>query len=226
MVYLVLDCYPKIDSRFFERFAGGAAGCWVRKDICVAGQSAEALATDRLSEEGWAVVRSLLCEEVSAATYVTKVQGREYFEQAQIDGFVVNFHVVRRESVGEDDSPQSNVAQLLANAVYGVNLNGGVSLFSVQDRQWANGVTPDGNEFLPIWLAADDALRWRESWPGYELRALSLEELCSSDFLDQVDSEEMWIGIGVGGSLLTMCHAGWIRAVVLGREIAAGSSVQ
>jgi hypothetical protein len=214
MLYLVLDCYPKVGSDAFERFAGATVGCWVRADVCPAGLSADAFAREKLSHQGWSVVSTLVSEEVSSVTYADKIEGREHFEQAQLDGFVAHFYVRPRESIGEGGCRESSLAGALGSAGHEISHNGGVSLFSAQDRQWANGVTPDGDEFLPLWVTTDDAVGWLEFWPGYEPRAVTPEDLRSSGLLERVDAAGMWIALGVGRSLLTTCHSGWIMELV------------
>ena len=87
-------------------------------------------------------------------------------------------------------------------------------MFSGPDGQWANGVISDGDEFVPLWVSEDDALGWLQGWPGYVLRTLTAEDLRTSEFLERIAAAEMWIALGVGESLLTMCHPAWVADVV------------
>jgi hypothetical protein len=48
---------------------------------------------------GWQIRKVLMCENVSADTYEDSNDAREFFEQAEIDGFVAHFHRRVRESI-------------------------------------------------------------------------------------------------------------------------------
>lgn len=216
VIYLVMDCYPMTGSGVFRDFAGATVGCWVRSDICGGHPGTEVFARNRVSAAGWHVVRTLVCEEVSGTTYLNKSEGREYFEQAKTDGFVANFHVRARESIGETGDATENLSESLVRVADMIACDGGFSLFSGRERQWANGVTPAGDEFLPLWASAEDVAGWLEFWPGYEIRRVSTGELRSSGLLERVDVSVMWIALGIGKETLTMCHGAWLQERVTG----------
>ena len=213
LIYIVVDCYPIVGTDAFRKFTGAAVGCWMRTDVCRDGADADALVKMKLSAVGWTVDRTLFREEVSSETDLSKSEGLEFFEQARLDGFVANLHVCARKSVGESDLDDEAVVEALVGLVAQIGRNGGVSLFSGPEGQWANGVTA-GDEFVPLWVSEDDALGWLPGWPGYVLRKLTPEDLRASGFLERIAAAEMWLALGVGKSLLTMCHPAWVREVV------------
>ncbi|MBI5534805.1 MAG: hypothetical protein HY898_18915 [Deltaproteobacteria bacterium] len=208
-IYLVMDCYPMTDSGVFRDFAGAMVGCWVRSDVCGAHEHTEAFARRRVSAAGWRVVSTLVYEEVSSNTYVDKSDGREFFEQAEIDGFVAHFHVRAREFIGELGDTGDDVSESLVRAADSIAIGGGFSLFCERDGQWANGVTPQGDEFLPFWISAEDAAEWIEFWPDYEVRGLTADELLTSDLLGRINAAEMWVAVGIGKRGLLTCHSRW-----------------
>lgn len=208
-MYLVVDCYPTTEANGFRDFIGATVGCWVKPDVCAEWASVEDYARDKLHAAGWNVSRMLTCEEVSSETYANRSDGREYFEQAQLDGFVANLHVRARESIGGNGDISDDIPESLLRVADKMARDGAFSLLGGQVRQWANGVTPAGDEFVPLWASAEQVVGWLEAWPNYETKHISAKELCSG-FLEQVDAAGMWIALGTGENVLTTCHCAWL----------------
>jgi hypothetical protein len=209
-LYVITDCYPERGSVDFRTIAGAAVGCWLREDLFRDHGNIDLILEEKFRVIGWKVVRILQQEHVTSETYLDKRDGFQFFEQAQTDGFVANLQRVERELIG-DAIPFNEMTDLLDKALDAVVSRGAVSMFSEADQQWANGVTPRGDTFLPFWLNDEDTSRWLQHWPGYELQDLSVDELRGSDFLEQVNLEDMWIGLGVTPQVLVTCHPIWIR---------------
>lgn len=210
--YVVADCFPRTGSASFGEFAGGAVGCWVCSNYYDV--EVDVIIERELSSEGWNIARILSREEVSDETYAKKSDGREFFEQAKVDGFVAQFHLRKRETIVVSGGEPEHRADELTEFVDVVRSGGGISLYSDAARQFANGVTPDGDEFLPLWLTKDEASTWLRHWPGYELRVVTAMQL-ASDFLDRLVEVDMWIGLGVGKSELIMAHPAWLKAALM-----------
>ncbi len=210
-MYLVVDCYPRPGSRAFRSYAGAVARCWIRVDLCVGGAGVDAIAKQKLHAAGWDIARTLVRETVSSGTYADKHDGWEFFEQAQIDGFVAKFDVVPRGSIGNSDLDDDEAIAALGSIVGRIRTREAVSLYSARDQQWANGVTDAAGPFVPLWLTRYHALEWVKDWPGYDIRSVPGEAVSYSAFLEEINDADMWIGLGVGTSLLMMCHPIWIR---------------
>ena len=215
MPCLVFDCYPKVGSDFFVEFASGGAVCWIRPDVCRDGNSLEAEVRTRLSDEGWSIAQLWCYTDVSLESYEAEdTASRGFYEQALIDGFVCHFHVLPREVISKVGTELADHARSLILAAHKVSRDGGVSLRSKENQQWANGVTENGNDFLPLWPTVAEATSWLEDWPGYEPQILSAFDL-SSHFLDRVRLANMSIGLGIEDSVISMCHPLWTRALIL-----------
>lgn len=209
-LYTIVDCYPQPGAEVFREFAGAAIGCWIRDDVCATDPHADALIEEKLGAIGWRVARTIERQKVSSKTYDDKSDGRDLFEQALIDGFVANLHRVKRESIGHTDLSDTAVIDALPVVVRSIIRYGGVSLYTSADQQWANGVTATENEFVPIWPNREEAAGWLQDWPGYDLRDLPVEAL-RSEFLEEINYEDMWVGLGIGKSLLITCHPIWMK---------------
>jgi hypothetical protein len=61
-------------------------------------------------------------------------------------------------------------------------------------------VTPDGDEFVPLWTSAPDALAWQSSFPGYRTHTVDYETL------EALDNEVMLAGLGLAPDVLVMWH--------------------
>ncbi len=217
MRYVVVDCYPESGTDAFREFAGAAVGCWLRTDFGDDGAKVDTVVREKLLAAGWRVARTLECEDVTADTYAQRAEAREYFEQARLDGFVANFHVTARESVDATHVDARDVATALTNAAERIAQNGALSLYSSVAAQWANGVTPTGDEFVPLWLSEADASRWLEHWAGYDLRRLTPDALRAPGLLGKANDAEMWIGMGITEARLVTCHPIWLSDMLLRR---------
>ena len=213
MRYLVMDVYPRPGSDAFRTYCGAAAGCWIRADLAADEAQARVVAAERIADIGWSIARFVSSEEVSANSYAHKPDVLELFGHAQVNGFYANFHTTKRVTIGDSDMSDEDVIDALIRLSEDFCLQNAVSLYSESGHQWANGTfgeLENGDGFLPLWLIRDVAPVWRHGWPGYEPRNVSEE---GGDFLERVNQQNMWIGMGIGDSLLTMCHPLWVRDI-------------
>lgn len=75
--------------------------------------------------------------------------------------------------------------------------DGGFSLWHRRDEHWAIGLTPDGDEFLPLWVRADDVRDSLEAESDYEIKHMSADELRSSGILERIDADEAWVALAL-----------------------------
>jgi hypothetical protein len=86
IVYLV---HPKPVHSDYGRIDGAYASCWVKESVL---EAADAAARSFLDEHGWDVEEHDETYLVNAESCPPNAEGREYFEQVQLDGLVTVFH--------------------------------------------------------------------------------------------------------------------------------------
>lgn len=206
--YLVVDVFPKLWTHKFYKYAGAVVGCWIRHDIAKDENESLAFVAKKLLLSSWEIGRIISTETVNAQTYRNNKDGIEFFRQALIDGFVFHFHMVEREVV-EIGSSQIRQTQKQWKGVYESFIEeiGGCiySLSSIEDKQWANGASPNGADFFPVWSNQDAVKKWEEYWPGYEIEKIDSQEFLEY-FLNEIYNSDMFLAIGVLEKLLITCH--------------------
>jgi hypothetical protein len=214
--YVVADVFPTPDSDLFEGYAGAAAGCWVRGDLA-GDEDADptSVVRQQLADAGWQVAAILDRQSVSAESYADNPDGRQLFEQAQTDGVVVSLQLRRRERVGERGLPDGQLAAAFDEVSRLFARDGAYSLYSEADDEWANGVTEDGDEFVPLWKDWAGASRGIGRWPSYKVCKLTPDDL-SSGLLPAIHQAEMWAGIGFVDGELIMFHPLQMKARIDG----------
>ncbi len=94
-LYLVrLEARPGPNARNDSGCSGAHVNCWLRADTETDAQS-QALAEVR--SEGWVPGPVQSVQRVRREDYAEDPSGREYFEQALIDGVVLVFHTWQRD---------------------------------------------------------------------------------------------------------------------------------
>jgi len=202
--HFVVDAFPHMEGQSFTEYAGAAIGCWVP----VSADPPEALIERNLLVEGWEVASVIEHAVVDSERYRTDDNGRSEFEQALLLGFAAHIHGREREVllVNEVGHAAETLMADYPKAVRQLS-RGGYSFYSSAEGAWANGVTPDGDDFLPIWTDARDASAWAMHWPSYAVTAISVSEFLGSDgVLAGIASEDMWAAFGIGDALVTV-HA-------------------
>lgn len=202
--YTILDTYPCIESPHFEDYGGAVVGCWVTPKSIQSEDDLDRLIEEKLAEEGWEVSEKISSELVTTEDYRIKKDGREFFDQALVDDFAANIHRWPREVMLLGDKEEEGVCSTVSYLQFleAIRSNGAVSLSSNEDRQWANGVSPNGGDFLPLWRSAAELDPWREFWPDHEIEALPVEQLGAGGFLAAVHDHEMSITICIGQCLV------------------------
>jgi hypothetical protein len=150
---------------------------------------------------------------VSRASHASNLSRLERFITAIANGFAAQVSLIEREIVALDEtttaSPPAEVASWNAYraCLERGRADGFFSLYHEVDEQYANGVTPEGNDFLPLWSSAAEAEAWSIRWPGSVVIRVELATLCGPDgLLSQVSSESMWTGLGTHPGWLVMTH--------------------
>src|SRR5262245_43316391 len=214
--HLVADLYPQVGSTHFSAYAGAALSCWIRSDA--AAKSPADAARSAVSAEGWQLVEILEQEEVTLDTYRDRPEERTLMQQGLRDGISSTIHRRRREVLyrnGGGDTCSLAPAELLAFAKR-VKVGGAFSLYSDTHGQWANGVSPDGDEFLPLWLDRESGAEWIAQWPSYEVRDLEPSHLTET-FLTGINEAKMWAAISLEADRLVTVHSIAIRDLLLGK---------
>jgi len=87
--FFTFHCRPKQGSTSAEVFAGAYINCWIHaNDI----STAEKIATFRINEIGWEILKKEEANHVNKAQYSSLSKAREYYEQALIDKWVLVVH--------------------------------------------------------------------------------------------------------------------------------------
>ena len=203
--YTVVDAYPGVETRHFEDFGGAVVGCWVTPQSIGSAEDLGRLIEARLADEGWEIAGTISSKLVTAEDYDGKTDGWDLFEQALTDDFVAQIHRWPREVIPlREEAAEQGIcsAARYLQFVEALRAKGALSLSSTEDEQWANGVSPNGGDFLPLWASESALTPWREYWPDHEIEALSMETLCAGGFLESVEDHEMLIALGIGQSLV------------------------
>src|SRR5262245_21694980 len=135
MLYVVVDCYPQPGSEAFRHFAAATARCWISADVCGCVEHVDGVVGEKLRSAGWNVARTLVREVAASGTYAAGSAERVFFDQAEIDGFVVHFDVFTRLSIGDTTLDDDNVVDALMNLPGKAGIQGGFSFYSDLDGQ-------------------------------------------------------------------------------------------
>ncbi len=96
-----------------------------------------------------------------------------------------------REVIGEVELSDREIVFGLEAAGSRVLRAGAWSFFHEDVPQWANGVAPSGDEFVPLWGSKLEAIAWQEHWPDAEVTQLGEDNLMSGGFLERGDPEAL-----------------------------------
>lgn len=202
--FLVLNAYP-VDPRLGPDAPGGAViSCWVRSDTVSSTDDAIVLATRRVKME-WTITHCIDSDLVSRNDYRREDNdGREFFEQSLQDGFVASVHIWPREVI--EPSGDTKLVLLSRNTISHNRDANWYHLVSKSDGQWANGVTPSDEAFVPLWLKLPPSSTWREFWPEHDLEIITVDEL-RSGILPSLAEESMYVGLSLANSCMPILHA-------------------
>jgi hypothetical protein len=89
MQYLILSAEPQAGTPASDEYGGAHVGCYIKDQTSL---GAFDLAKKMIQEYGWNVLELEEQYSISAQTYENKSDGKEYFEQALIDGEVIVFY--------------------------------------------------------------------------------------------------------------------------------------
>lgn len=205
--YTIIDAFPNKQHVKFSETAGAIIGCWVKKDIVSNEKMMPALLEKELKTQNWQIGKILSTEIVTNQTYKRKKNGVEYFEQSLIDGMVFHFHLRRREIIRIENNVPTGT-QLIDDYNHYIKkiIHQGVfSLYSTIDNQWSNGVSPDGDDFFPLWSDKSSASFWKEHWINYYPEQIDINNLYA-EYLPKIYLSEMWVALGLQQDILVTFH--------------------
>ncbi len=79
------------------------------------------------------------------------------------------------------------------------------TLYSDTHNQCANGVSPNGEEFIPLWTSENNALSWQGDYPEYRLYPITKNKFIDW-LLPNVEESSMMIAYGTGADYLITGH--------------------
>lgn len=159
------------------------------------------IASQLLTEEGWTVVERI------SSTAVTHDELRELAEEVLQNGYA--FMVNRVETVQMflsdivETPPSSKVLKKLSEVFLGAGEL--YSLYSEEEGQFANGVTPNGEEFLPIWSSKKLSRLWITHYESYSPRSISLS-LYKEWIFPELMRCDMLLAVGCSDSHIATVH--------------------
>ena len=159
-----------------------------------------------VEEDGWVAFDVLFRRTIKVDDFIGCAEESLVREAEEFGVCVSNFRVDRELICNGDDEP-TELEDILQR------FNGRV--FSMTNsEQYANGVSPNGETFVPVWGSAEDALQWQEQWPGFTLKEIG-EPWKIREVLDLIHAEEIVCGIAGPDSLYTFDPV-QLTSIVLG----------
>jgi hypothetical protein len=200
--YQVIDAYPSKGSEFFSTFVNGVIACWIREDLFSSDRQADDLVLGNLASQGWEAASTLLVEAVTSETYKDKAEGRAFYQQCLLDGFVANVNRVKRETVGVTQHALDIVSNY-HSVISTISEHGAFILTS--GKHIARGTAENSDEYVPLWVERPDA-SWRSRWPRYKSSHVEADELLT--ILEELSNESLFCGLGRGSGLVTFHPVG------------------
>jgi hypothetical protein len=89
LFYLCFEVTPKPDSPHAQRWGGAFVNCWIDR---ASFQKAERVARRHIEKQGWSMSKLDEAREIIVGEYDDEAPGKDYFEQALVDGEVFVFY--------------------------------------------------------------------------------------------------------------------------------------
>jgi hypothetical protein len=204
MHYLILDAFPRADSTHFQDRAGATAVCWVREDVADKSGGYLRYLNTKLLLEGWVIANVVAHHKIDEDVYRDNPDGLELFQQAQHEGFASSYRIRRREVVGGAGAGYGLKPEF-QSFVRKVVDSGAASLYSEVEGQWATAPLQGGGALVPLCRTSNELGAWQAKYRTYAPRRLSYQVL-DTEWLQTIYTSNLWIGIGLAPSSLTMFH--------------------
>lgn len=197
----ILDTYPSLNGKQIDGYSCAVVKAYIapEKNLGTEGNLWEI--SDQLFDEGW-VVASII-----DSTEIMENDIGELASEVVANGYAfdVNRVVVERVYRAEKLHEISSLTEItnFINAISTANEM--YSLFSRKDNQFANGLTPNGEEFLPLWASKNLVKNWTTDFLDYELETISLARFREA-VAEQMNVSSMMIGVGSVEDQMLMVH--------------------
>lgn len=213
MHYLILDAYPTPNGELIEQYFGAYVGCWVKPSLANTIEQAYSHAKEELEQNTeWRVVGLEEHCKVDDKTYLSPEKpGYQYYQQCLIDGFVACIHTCPHEVIQTLDEPDGFQMTIMQAAQY-LAQEGATTLYSEAQNQWANGVSPNGENFVPIWPGAEPPKHYFKDWVDYSIDEQPIDHLLSN--LVEIHKIEHCVGLGTNMGTLTTVHPLALRGAI------------
>ncbi len=197
----ILETYPSLNGKQIDGYSCAVVKAYIspEKNLGTEGNLWEI--SDQLFDEGWVVAR------VIDSTEIMEHDIGELASEVVANGYAfdVNRVVVERVYRVEKVHEISSLTEInnFVNAI--TTANEMYSLFSKQANQFANGVTPNGEEFLPLWSSKNLVKNWTKDFLAYELEPISLVRFREA-IAEELNVSSMMIGVGSVEDQMLMVH--------------------
>lgn len=164
---LSFDVYPDLKSEIAYEYSSGVIQTYIAPGVFSDFTSAGEYLTPIIHEEGWKISKTIDAIELDKGTLGKKLREIEnekfLFEVTRVPIEIISYHDQCLISLNSIDPPS-----IIIDAVSRFDSQKMLfTLFSEDADQYANGVSPNGEEFLPIWHSALEAEKWRIAFQGY-----------------------------------------------------------
>lgn len=191
-----------MNGKHADNFSSAAISVWIRSaDEPISAEHAEGIIS-KLSSEGWVIASELTEWSKEPA------DSNEFVDQALLDGFVARVHRVETEHVllFSDSKESASTKKQLSDFVEKVRETGLLfSLYSQKHDQYANGVSPAGGDFLPLWSTKEEIENWMPDYPTYQITEIDLNT-AKNWILPELQSQTMSVAMGCNDDELILVH--------------------
>ncbi len=199
---ITYDVFPQLNSKLFGKFSCAIMHVYTR--------TARDLAFDKIIEEtvvteGWEIV------SVIHETHIHEKNNRDIAKEVNRHGVVIHFERVAIEQIFLGDSNGKEDGIIIPNELKHFLQNIEVheymlhSLYSDAHGQYANGISPNGEKFLPMWTSEKRATNWMCDFPEYFPVSISAENYEQSMAKALLESN-MLIAVEASKSQLVTAH--------------------
>jgi hypothetical protein len=191
-----------LDGEQADSYSSAAISVWISVEDQVAPTEHSDEIISELRSEGWVIASELTdwSQQPSGSN--------EFVDQALLDGFVARIHRVETEHIllFSDSKKSISMTEQLSGFIKNVEETGMLfSLYSNEHNQYANGVSPLGGDFLPLWSSKEAIENWISDYPTYQITEIDLNTVRTL-ILPKLQSETMTAAMGCGDDELILVH--------------------
>jgi uncharacterized protein DUF2750 len=198
---LSLDVYPSLESDLADKYSCAIIDAYVSPTNNLNLQKTIENVTDIVFDEGWIVASVICSEEVSEADVMGR--SREIYQ----NGYSFSVNRIKTEWIWLwEQTASTKVSNEIRKFLDISNQKGEIfTLYSEKHKQYANGVTHNGDEFIPFWISGELARNWMPHYDSYEPCRFSVLKYTEWMFPKLIQNQ-MLIAVGTGDDFVITAH--------------------